>query len=317
MPNAQRLSDFCCAERCARIPFIGETTPSGDCVHMPDCSIIDCHVHLWNPRHFRMPWLDGSQSINKPFGPTEFREHASGLDIEAIVFLETGLEPHYAALEPYWVLELAQEYPRIQGIVAAAPLEHGDCARSFLKALVKAGPRVKGVRRLTQDEADASFCLRPDFVRGTQILPEFGLTCDLCIRHWQLESTTALVRRCPQTQFILDHIGKPDIKAHLLDPWREQMRRLADLPNVICKISGMATEADHAHWKTEDLAPYVAHVLEVFGEDRVAFGGDWPVALLATPYRRWVETLDALTAHLSAAAKRKLWAENARTFYRL
>jgi L-fuconolactonase len=116
---------------------------------------------------------------------------------------------------------------------------------------------------------------------------------------------------------MLDHIAKPNIQEHLLDPWREQMRKLAALPNVVCKVSGMVTEADHANWKPEDLAPYVAHVLEVFGEDRVAFGGDWPVVLLASPYRRWVETLDALSAHLSAEAKRKLWAENARRFYRL
>lgn len=264
-----------------------------------------------------MSWLDNAPVINKPFGTPEFRAHAAGLNIEAIVFLETGLEPHYAALEPYWVLERAQEDARIQAIVAAAPLEHGECVRSYLKALAKIDTRIQGVRRLTQDEADASFCLRPGFVRGAQILSEFGLTCDLCIRHWQLESTTELVRRCPQTQFILDHIGKPNIKEHILDPWREQMRRLADSPNVMCKVSGMATEADHEHWRPEDLAPYVAHVLEVFGEDRVAFGGDWPVALLATPYRRWVETLDALTAHLSVSAKRKLWADNARRFYRL
>lgn len=284
---------------------------------MHDFPIIDCHVHLWDPRRFRMSWLDGSPEINKPFGPAEFRAHSVGLKVEAIVFVETGLEPHYAALEPHYVLELAQQDARIQGIVAAAPLEHGDCVRSYLKALAKAGPRVKGVRRLTQGEPDTGFCLRPDFVRGAQVLPEFGLTCDLCIKHWQLEATTELVRRCPRTQFILDHIGKPDIKAHLLDPWREQLRRLADLPNVICKISGMVTEADHAKWKPEDLAPYVSHVMECFGEDRVAFGGDWPVALLATPYRRWVETLDALTSHLSPQAKRKLWAENGRRSYQL
>jgi L-fuconolactonase len=103
----------------------------------------------------------------------------------------------------------------------------------------------------------------------------------------------------------------------MLDPWREEMRELASLPNVICKVSGMVTEADPQHWTPEDLAPYLSHLLDVFGEDRVAFGGDWPVVTLAAPYRRWVETLDALTAHLSPTAKRKLWAENARRFYRL
>ncbi|MGN6672905.1 MAG: amidohydrolase family protein, partial [Thermomicrobiales bacterium] len=121
----------------------------------------------------------------------------------------------------------------------------------------------------------------------------------------------------PNVRFILDHIGKPNIKGHELDPWCEQLRALAALPNVICKVSGLVTEADHEYWTPDDLAPYVAHVLDCFGEDRVAFGGDWPVARQATTYPRWVETLDALTAGLSPAAKRKLWADNARRFYRL
>jgi L-fuconolactonase len=116
---------------------------------------------------------------------------------------------------------------------------------------------------------------------------------------------------------MLDHIAKPNIAGQVLDPWREQMRELASFPNVLCKISGVATEANQAAWTLDDIAPYVRHALEVFGEDRVAFGGDWPVALLATEYRRWVETLDLLTADLSEPARAKLWSENARRFYRL
>jgi L-fuconolactonase len=212
---------------------------------------------------------------------------------------------------------LAQEDPRLAGIVAWAPLEDGEQARSFLAALAAIGPRLKGVRRIVQSEPDPAFCLRPGFVRGAQLLPEYGFSCDICIYHHQLASTVELVRRCPATSFILDHAGKPNIREHALDPWREQLRQLALLPNVMCKVSGLVTEADHAGWTPDDLAPYVAHVLEVFGEDRVVFGGDWPVVLQAASYRRWVETLDALTAHLSAEAKRKLWAENARRFYRL
>ena len=134
---------------------------------MHECPIVDAHVHLWDPEHFRMSWLDGEAALNKPFGPVEFQEHSAGLKIEAFVFVETGLEPHYAALEPDYVVGLAQQESRIKGIVAAAPLEHGECVRSFLKALIKAGTLVKGVRRLTQGEPDAGFCLRPDFVHKT------------------------------------------------------------------------------------------------------------------------------------------------------
>ena len=150
-----------------------------------------------------------------------------------------------------------------------------------------------------------------------QLLPEYGLSFDICINHRQLAAAVELVRRCPETSFILDHVGKPNIAGRELDPWRAQIEDLASCPNVVCKVSGLVTEADPRAWTPDDLAPYVAHVLGAFGEDRVVFGGDWPVVLLAASYRRWVETLDALTADLSAEAKRKLWAENARRFYRL
>jgi L-fuconolactonase len=284
---------------------------------MPEFPIVDAHVHLWDPGRFRMSWLDGNQKINRPFGLEQYHEHTQGLPIEAMVYLEVAVEPHYTLLEAQWANDLAQREARLRGIVAAAPLEYGEQARAYLEALVAIGPRIKGVRRLLQGESDPEYCLRPGFVRGVQLLPEFGLSFDICIYHPQLPGAIELVRRCSNTSFILDHIAKPNIKAGLLDPWREQMRELAALPNVVCKVSGMVTEADHADWTPEQLAPYVAHVLEVFGEDRVLFGGDWPVALMASSYSRWAETLDALTAHLPDAARRKLWAENARRFYRL
>lgn len=283
---------------------------------MPDFPIVDTHVHLWDPTHFRMPWLDNNPRLNKPYVLKEFREHTQGIEIAAMVYMEVDIAPVYALLEAQWVNNLAKEDPRLQGIVAYAPLEYGERARAFLDALKEVGPRVKGIRRLLQSES-LEFGIQPDFIRGVQILPEYGYSFDICIRHRQLPSAIELVRQCPQTSFILDHIAKPDIKAHLMEPWREQMQQLASFPNIVCKISGAATEADLEHWTQEDLAPYINHALDAFGEDRVIFGGDWPVVLGASSYRRWVETLDAITANRSEAARRKLWAENARRVYRL
>jgi L-fuconolactonase len=284
---------------------------------MPDFPIIDAHLHLWDPKRFRMRWLDGNDTLDRPIGLEQYREQTQGIAVEAMVYLEVDVEPHYTLLEAQWVEAFTRDEPRLRGIVAAAPLEYGERARTYLEALVAIGPHIKGVRRLLQGESDPAYCLRPDFVRGVRMLPEFGLSFDICIYHHQLAAVVELVRQCPETSFILDHIAKPDIKNGLLEPWRDQMRALAALPNVVCKVSGLVTEADHQRWTADDLAPYIGHVLAVFGEDRVVFGGDWPVVLLASSYARWVETLDTLTAHLSASARHKLWAENARRFYRL
>lgn len=284
---------------------------------MPDVPIVDAHVHLWDPEHFRMVWLDGDELLHRRYDLPDYWAHTQGVDVDAFVYVQVEVEPAYGLLEAQWAADRAKADARLKGIVAWAPLEHGEPAGAFLKALSGIDGPIKGVRRLLQGEPDPEFCLRPDFVRGVQMLPDYGFSFDICIYHYQLAGAIELVRRCPETSFMLDHIAKPNIKEHLLDPWRSQIARMAALPNVSCKLSGLVTEADRQRWTPDDLAPYVTHVLDAFGEDRVAFGGDWPVALGAATYPRWVETLDVLTARLSPQAKRKLWAENARRFYRL
>jgi L-fuconolactonase len=279
--------------------------------------IIDAHVHLWNPEQFSMPWLADIPLLNRPYGLQAYCEQTQGLPITGIVYVEAGVEPQQALREARHVVELARQEPRLRAIVAAAPIERGTAIREHLESLVATSPLIKGVRRNLQDEADPDFCLRPDFVAGINLLGEFNLSFDLCIKYWQLPYVTELVRRCPQTTFILDHLGKPDIKQHLLAPWQADLRQLAELPNVSCKISGMVTEADHAAWQPSDLEPFIEVVLDAFGEDRVLFGSDWPVALLASSYHRWYETLESLTSSLPASARRKLWAENARRIYHI
>ena len=163
----------------------------------------------------------------------------------------------------------------------------------------------------------SEFCLRPDFVAGVRLLETFGFSFDICVRHNQLPAVTALVRECPTVTFVLDHLAKPSIRERQLDPWRGQLAALGELPNVACKLSGLVTEADWQQWRPEDLALYVTHALDVFGPSRVLFGSDWPVMTLASSYRRWVETLDELTSHLSAEDRQRLWSENACHWYRL
>jgi L-fuconolactonase len=264
-----------------------------------------------------MEWVDGSDVLGRAYGLRDYAEHTQGLPVEAMVYVEVAVAPHYTLLETDWVIACATQDSRLRAIVAHAPLEYGDQVRSYLDALTSRGPLIKGVRRLLQGEADPGFCLQPRFVTGVQLLAEYGLSFDVCILHHQLPAVIDLARRCPETQMVLDHLGKPAIKARQIEPWREHIAELARLPNVFCKVSGAVTEADHARWTRDDLAPYVRHVLEAFGDDRVMFGGDWPVVLLASSYQRWVQTLDDLTRDVPERARRKLWADNATRFYRL
>jgi L-fuconolactonase len=282
-----------------------------------DSPIVDAHVHLWDPRRFRMPWIDDNVALNKPFELAEFSEHTQGLAVDGLVYVQVDVTPAYGLLEATLVAEQAEHDRRVAGMVAWAPLEDGPVASSYLDALVRIGGPLKGVRRLIQSETDPDFPVRPDLLAGLRLLPKYGLSFDICIRHDQLARTIDMVRACPETAFVLDHLGKPDVKAGRIEPWRAQIAELADQPNVVCKVSGLVTEADRAHWTPAELEPYVAAVLAAFGEDRVLFGGDWPVVTMAASYQRWVGVLDDLTANLSPSARKKLWADNARRVYRL
>ena len=283
---------------------------------MPNQTLVDCHVHLWDPAHFRMAWLDGTP-INKTFLPADLHAHAAPHTVQAFVYAEVNVAPEYSLSEVRWVEAHAQRDPLLKGIVANAPLEYGAQVQAYLEELVSISARVRGVRRLLQGEADSNYCLQPRFLDGVALLARFNLSFDICINHRQLPAVIEMVRRCPQVQFVLDHIAKADIAHGILDPWRAQLRALAALPNVACKISGMVTEADHANWRTDDLRPYVEHVSECFGEDRIMFAGDWPVCTLASSYARWVDTLDEITAGWGGAARRKLFVENGTRVYRL
>ena len=281
---------------------------------MPDVPVVDAHVHLWDPERFRMPWLDDNSRLNHAFGSSEYARDSDGLGVEAVVYVQVDVTPAYGLLEVRWA---AAQGSLVAGIVAFAPIEDGVTAKTYLDALLQIDPRIKGVRRLIQSESDPEFHLRPDFLAGLRLLPEYRLSFDICIRHDQLARSFQMVRACPETMFVLDHLGKPNVNAGQLEPWRDQIAELAELPNVVCKVSGLVTGADHAHWSLPDLRPYVLHVLDAFGQDRVLFGGDWPVVTMAASYHQWVTSLDQLTSHLGHGARKKLWADNARRVYRL
>jgi L-fuconolactonase len=284
---------------------------------MIDFPIIDTHLHVWDPARLRYPWLASVPMLNRRYDLADYKQACGSVPVEKMVFVQCEVDPAQYRDEVAWVASLARQDPRLAGIVAWAPLESGQAAEPGLAELVK-NPLVKGVRRIIQFEPDVGFCLRPDFIKGVQLLSRFGLSFDLCIKGVeQTANTIQLVRSCPDVKFIVDHIGKPFIKDRAFEPWRAHLRELASMPHVWCKVSGLVVEADMQHWTREDLKPYVDHVLEVFGFERVMFGGDWPVVLQAATLPQWVEVLDSATSGCTQAQRRQLFHDNAVSFYRL
>jgi L-fuconolactonase len=277
-------------------------------------SIVDSHVHLWNPAQLRYSWLDGLPALNRAFIPADFAAASVNSNVNKIIFIECGCEAAQSLPEVNWISDLAKVEPRLKGIVAHAPLEKGESIRAGLDALASRG-LVKGVRRNLQGERDADFCLRPEFVTGVKLLAEFGFTFDLCLRHEQLRAAAELARRVPQVNFVLDHFGKPDVRGKKIEPWATELKALAALPNVVCKISGLATEADWKNWRPADLKIYFERAMECFDFNRVLFGGDWPVATLATSYERWLETVRGFFSFATETDRVKIFQTNAERIY--
>ena len=283
---------------------------------MSDFPIVDTHLHVWDPDRLRYPWLEDVPPLKRAFLLNDYKSACGPVQVEKMVFLQCECDTSQFTEEAAWVTDLAAQDPRIEGIVSWAPLERGDGARADLEKLAQ-NRLIKGIRRIIQFETDIGFCLRPEFVKGVRALPDYELSFDICISHNQLANTIRMVDQCPDVRFILDHIGKPDIQNSVIEPWKQELKSLSEYPNVSCKVSGLVTEADHQQWTREDLKPYIDHVIDCFGFDRVMFGGDWPVATQATEYPRWVETLQWAVRGCSQMELRKLFRDNAIAFYRL
>jgi L-fuconolactonase len=281
-----------------------------------DFPIIDSHVHLLDQKRFRYGWASGEPALARDWGIDELMRSAKPYEIEGVVFVEVDVDMPQYLDEADWIDGLARTDGRLKGAVVCLPLEQGAALEGEI-ARVAGLKTTRGVRRLIQNQPDPEFMLRPGLIEALKLLPKYGLSFDICIYHPQLGPTLEMVRRCPEVSFVLDHIAKPGIGDGLVEPWRTHVRELADLPNVVCKLSGLTTEAAHDAWAPEQLRPYIDHVAACFGPDRLLYGGDWPVSKLAGDYLQWLTTLEAATAHFSAEERRKLFRENARRVYRL
>jgi L-fuconolactonase len=262
------------------------------------------------------PWLANAPALQRTFLPEDYSEATRTANVGKLIFVECGCAASQSADEARWISEIATREPRLKGIVVQAAVEFGARVTDELATLAD-NPLVKGVRRNLQSETDIDLCLQPDFITGVRALAKTNFTFDLCIVPHQLQAVTQLVARCPEVFFILDHCAKPAIRNRQLDPWRQHLRELAELPNVACKISGLVTEADPMRCGAADLKPYVAHALDCFGFDRVLFGGDWPVCQLATTYENWLAALKSILADETESNLKRLFQTNAERIYRV
>lgn len=283
---------------------------------MIDFPITDTHVHLLDQRKFTYSWAAGVPALARDWSLSDYTERTKPYEIESLVFAEVDVDLPQNLAEAEWVQSLAAQDKRLKGCIAALPLERGLAIEADMERLSKLSI-VRGIRRITQYQPDLDFVLQPDFVAAVKLLPKYGLSCDICIYHHQMPAIIKLAWQCPEVTFILDHIGKPGIKDGLIEPWKTHISELAELPNVLCKLSGVTTEANHKSWTRDQLRPYIDHVIDCFGFNRIMYGGDWPVAELAGKYTDWLEVLDWATSGCTAEEKRKLFRDNGIKAYRL
>jgi predicted TIM-barrel fold metal-dependent hydrolase len=276
--------------------------------------IIDTHQHLWDLDLFTYSWLVAVPSLRRSFRMEDYLKAVRGLDLWKSVHLEADVDESFMLDETRHILALAEQDNPLEGVVACGRPEKPNFA-DYLDQIA-GHPKLKGIRRVLHTQPDELGQSRL-FAENVRLLEIYGLSFDVCVLARQLPIAIRLVRQCPEVSFILDHCGVPQVKEHVLDPWRQHIRELSQFPNVVCKISGLVAYADPGNWGPEDLRPYVDHVIECFGWDRVVFGSDWPVCTLSGSLQKWVDTLIMLTRDAGEENQRKLFYENAARTYRL
>ena len=274
--------------------------------------IIDTHQHLWDTENLEYPWLEGFDLLAKRYTAQDYREAIGDLNVIKSVHVEGDPAETDVVKEVEWLTEIAETDRMIGAIAAAAPLEKPN-AEALLEQLV-GFERVVGVRRMAWHHPDPQFYASPELINGVKLLTKFDLSFELCANSTQLPAAIELVKATPDVRHALNHCGGPDIKGEQFEPWATHIRELAGFENVHCKVSGIVTTASE-NWTHEELKPYVRHLIEAFGYERLMFGSDWPVCTLAATYQEWVDALLWAIEDASDAEKNRLFYKNASEFY--
>jgi L-fuconolactonase len=271
---------------------------------------IDAHQHFWHYIPEQYTWIR-HPVLKRDYAPEDLLPlmKACGFEGTVAVQARTMLE------ETRWLLELAESYPFIKGVVGWADLCDAGLAKYI--ARYADNPLFCGIRTgLRYDSPDIQN-LDADFLVGMAVLGEYDTAFDILIRPAQLKSACALAELFPNQVFVLDHIANPPISEHVLDPWTADMRRLASYPNVYCKVSGMVTRADHDNWRKDDILPYLNVVYEAFSAERLMIGSDWPVCTQAATYQQTMDIVLDFVANLSSDEQEAVLGKTAARAYNL
>lgn len=271
--------------------------------------IIDTHHHLWRYNEKDFPWIDDTMPvIKKDFLSADYREtiKANHIDKTIVVQARQSYE------ETDFLIEFAEKNNEIAGVIGWVNLT-SETIESEIKRYT-CHSIFKGVRHVLQDE-DIHYMLEPDFIKGLEVIQKENLIYELLIFPIHLDNTLKLVEMFPDIQFVLNHIGKPNIKDNSIKLWKEKINKLGTYPNVVVKLSGMVTEHHWENWSTRDFSPYLDVVWEAFGEDRIMYGSDWPVCLLAASYSEVQSIIYEWSKKLTPLQKDKLFYMNACSVY--
>jgi L-fuconolactonase len=278
---------------------------------------IDSHHHLWDLSIRPQEWMvgDGMEPVKRDFDTTDLRSAIEGTGVEKTILVHATT----THAETYELLALADVDPTIIGVVGWLQIDSVDAIKECEKYLQAPGASyLKGIRDVAQDLPDSNYLAKPQSIATVRELGKMGLTYDILTKTPELQAAIDLVQACPDVQFVLDHISKPYIAKCEIEPWKSLITKLASFENVSCKISGMVTEAKWNAWEVSNFAPYVDHIIESFSPQRLMFGSDWPVALLAAPsYSEVVHLAEALTVKFTKTENELFWRNNALSAYKI
>ncbi|MEN3334909.1 MAG: L-fuconolactonase [Blastocatellia bacterium] len=275
-------------------------------------TIIDSHQHFWQVGRFDYPWMSAEvETLYRDFLPATLEPILKDCGVRQTVLVQAS----NSLEETRWLLELADRHRFIAGVVGWVDLTSPQVEEQIVAFTTH--PKFKGVRHLVESEPADDWLAQPRVLDGLKVLAAHGVTYDLLVHTRHLRYVLTVAEHCADLRMVIDHLAKPPIASGEIKQWARELKRVAQIPGIHCKLSGLVTEADQSAWTNADLTPYVACALEWFGAARMMIGSDWPVCLLAASYERALAAYQELLAGLNDRERQGILAGNAASFYKL